>query len=95
LAEITVERSEDVERVLSRFHITVSEGDSITRHEVTLSAADFERLGEHYGSPEEFVRSCFEFLLEREPKSSILPTFDIAEIGIYFPDFERKILRFG
>jgi hypothetical protein len=95
MAEILVERSADVERVLSRFHVVVTEGGSSTEHDVTLSATDFERLGEHYASPEELLRACFAFLLEREPKESILPAFDVAEIGGYFPDFERKILRFG
>jgi hypothetical protein len=95
MAEIRVERSADVERVLSRFHVVVTEGATSTEHDVTLSAADFERLGEHYASPEEFLSACFAFLLEREPKETILPAFDVAEIAGYFPDFERRILRFG
>jgi hypothetical protein len=90
MADITVQRS-DVERFMSRFHVTVREGDSSTEHDVTLSAADFERLSSRHRSPEDFVRSCFEFLLEREPKESILPTFDLSVISSYFPEFERTI----
>jgi hypothetical protein len=37
------------------------------------------------------VRVSFGFLLEREPKESILPTFDLTVIGRYFSDFEREI----
>jgi hypothetical protein len=90
MPEITVQRS-DVERFLSRFHVVVREGDSSSEHDVTLSAADFERLGSHHRSPETFVQACFEFLLEREPKESIQPSFDVSVIGSYFPEFERMI----
>jgi len=41
--------------------------------------------------PEELVRHSFEFLLEREPKESILGRFDLSVIGRYFPEFEREI----
>jgi len=95
MAEITVTRGADVEHFLSRFHVTVTEGTESTHHDVTVSASDFERLGANYQSPEEFVRSCFEFLLEREPKESILPSFDVTVIGSYFSEFDTKILRFA
>ena len=92
MAEIDVQRS-DIERFMSRFRVTVTQGRHTTHHEVTLSAADFERLGTNYHSPEEFVRACFEFLLERESNESILPSFDVSVIPTYFPDFEKRILR--
>lgn len=78
-----------------RFIVTVREGDSATEHDVTLGATDLDRLGVTYRSPEELVRACFTFLLEREPKESILPTFDVSTIGGYFPEFERTIAREG
>lgn len=73
-----------------RFRVTVRDGGSSTEHDVTLSAADHERLGQGR-SPEELVRASFAFLLEREPKESILPRFDLAVIGSYFPEYERVI----
>jgi hypothetical protein len=39
------------------------------------------------------VRRSFEFLLDNEPKESILARFDLAVIGRYFPQFEREIKR--
>lgn len=93
MAEITVERR-DVERFLSRFDVVVTEDGTSSRHDVSLSATDFERLGGNYRSPEEFVRACFEFLLARESKESILSAFDVSEIARYFPEFDRTILRF-
>ena len=75
-----------------RFDVNVREGDTTTEHQVTVSETDLERLGGGR-SPEAFVRDCFAFLLEREPKESILPTFDVSVIGRYFPEFERTISR--
>jgi hypothetical protein len=65
-------------------------GDATTEHAVSVSEADLERLGAGR-SPEAFVRDCFEFLLEREPKESILSSFDVGVIGRYFLEFEREI----
>ena len=41
--------------------------------------------------PVDLVRRSFVFLLEREPKESILRSFDLPVIGRYFPDYEREI----
>ncbi|MGQ0670958.1 MAG: hypothetical protein ACT4PO_15050 [Actinomycetota bacterium] len=90
MVEIEVQRS-DVEPHLSRFQVILRDPDYISRHDVTMSRADFERLSGGEGSPEDFVHRCFEFLLEREQKESILPSFDVTEIGRYFPEFEREI----
>ncbi len=41
-------------------------------------------------------RSCeqsFEFLLEREPATSILRRFSLDVIGDYFPDYEAEMTR--
>jgi len=92
MTEIHVTRN-DIERMLSRFQVTVVDDRSESSHQVTLSANDFERLGKPYRSPEEFVRACFEFLLEREPKEQILPSFDVSVIATYFPEFERRIAK--
>ena len=62
---------------------------------MTLSRADYEGQGDRWSAPEEFVSRCFDFLLEREPKESILARFDVRDIGRYFPEFERDVLRPG
>lgn len=90
MTEIHVHRS-DVERMLSRFTVRIREDGSESVHDVTLSASDFGRLGVPYRSPEEFVRACFEFLLERESKEQILSSFDVSVIATYFPEFEDRI----
>ncbi|MDP9326797.1 MAG: hypothetical protein M3P10_01170 [Actinomycetota bacterium] len=90
MPEIEVSRA-DVEQFLSRFLVRLKEGDEVASHVVMLSAADYERLGSNYRSPEEFVQACFEFLLAREPQDQILGTFDISQISVYFPEFEAEI----
>lgn len=42
---------------------------------------------------ERVVRASFEFLLEREPASSILPEFSLDVIGRYFPEYEDELRR--
>jgi hypothetical protein len=75
-----------------RFSVRVEDGGSATEHDVTVSQDDLERLGSGR-TPDAFVRDCFAFLLEREPKESILRSFDVSAIGGYFPEFEREIVR--
>jgi hypothetical protein len=82
----------DVEKKSSKeFLVTVSEKDSRTEHAVTLEDAYHENLTEGKITKEELIKRSFEFLLEREPKESILSKFDLTIISNYFPEFEAKI----
>ena len=62
-----------------------------TSHEVAVATADLARLAPDAATPDELVRRSFTFLLEREPKESILRRFDLMVIGRYFPEYERLI----
>lgn len=74
------------------FTVEVSGDDGTpTLHDVTLSRGDFDRLSGPDETPEEFTRRCFEFLLEREAKESILAQFDVSVISEYFPEFDEMI----
>ena len=70
--------------------VTDPDGSS-SRHEVTVTRAVLERLAPGADDPDGLVRRSFAFLLEREPKESILRSFDLPVIGRYFPDYERTI----
>jgi hypothetical protein len=87
MADITVRPSGD-----GRFAVRVEEDGSSSDHAVSVSPEDLERLGAGR-TPDAFVRDCFSFLLAREPKESILRSFDVSEIGRYFPEFESEIVR--
>jgi hypothetical protein len=66
------------------FDVTV---DGTSRHVVTVP----ERYGDD--DLERVVRTSFQFLLEREPASSILPEFSLDAIGRYFPEYEDELAR--
>jgi hypothetical protein len=83
----------DVQRDGDAFRVRVREGKSETSHRVTVKAADLARLSKSGEAPEAFLVRCFEFLLEREPKESIMSSFDVMVIARYFPEFERTIAR--
>jgi hypothetical protein len=89
MAEISVETVQRDEDYV--FDVTVQEGGSRTHHQVTVSEADYERLAGGEASPSELVEASFRFLLEREPKESILRSFDLTVISRYFPEYERVI----
>ena len=40
------------------------------------------------------IEAAFRFLLDREPKESILGRFDVMVIKRYFPEFERELPRY-
>ena len=45
-------------------------------------------------TPERCLEAAFRFLLDREPKESILRRFDVTVISRYFPEFERELPRY-
>lgn len=73
--------------------VTVEDHGSETRHSVTFTRADFQRLASSGEAPEGLVRRSIDFLLQREPKESILKSFALPDIGRYFPDFEAEIAK--
>ena len=76
------------------FDVVVREGQGETRHRVTMSRATCERLTAGRVTPEQCLEAAFRFLLDREPKESILGRFDVTVISRYFPEFERELPRY-
>jgi hypothetical protein len=71
--------------------VTVTEGKSSTSHTVTVDDAYYRKLTGGKIPASELVRRSFEFLLDREPKESILSSFALPVIGRYFPEYEDEI----
>ena len=71
------------------FQVTV-DGRSKTTHTVTVRPEYAKKLGA--ADLEALVEKSFEFLLEREPNTSILSQFDLSLIQRYFPEYERTIV---
>lgn len=85
MAEITVKRLDD-----RTFEVTILEGGGSTTHEVTVEAADVDRLSGGTDAAR-LVEASFRFLLDREPKESILGRFELSVISRYFPEYESRI----
>jgi hypothetical protein len=82
---ITVERKSE-----TSFTVTVKQRTTTT-HVVTLLPEYWQKLTAGRVPEETLVQKSFEFLLEREPNTSILRRFSLPEIQSYFPEFERTI----
>jgi hypothetical protein len=76
-----------------RCAVTVGDGSDTSDHEVTVTAADADTLAAAHDQTgvERLIEETFDFLLEREPKESILTAFDIDVVGRYFPEYEHEI----
>ena len=53
-----------------------------------------ERMTGGKHTPERCLKAALRFLLDREPKESILSRFDVTVISRYFPEFERELPRY-
>jgi len=74
------------------FEVTVQDG-STTTHTVTVQPDYAARLTGGQVPVDRLVSRSFDFLLEREPNTSILRRFDLPVIGRYFPEYEKVIRR--
>ena len=73
-----------------KFEITVN-ADQITKHVVSVTDQMLLNLTKNKISKEELLNFSFNFLLEREPNTSILSKFDIILILKYFPEYISKV----
>lgn len=72
------------------FEVAV-QGRTPTTHMVTVAPAYAEKLVGKAIPVERLVSRSFDFLLEREPNTSILARFELQVIARYFPEYERVI----
>ena len=73
--------------------VTVDDGHGTSNHDVTVAteqATDLAAAADGH-DVQRLVYETIAFLLEREPKESILRTFDITVVSRYFPEFEHEI----
>jgi hypothetical protein len=75
----------------SAYGVEITEGDTTTGHKVRVPAGMVEDLGLARIPEEDIVRESFEFLLEREPATSILGDFDLDRIAHYFPEYYDEL----
>ena len=71
------------------FSVTVKT-TSTTTHTVTISDQVHSKLTGGKISKETLLDKSFEFLLQREPNTSILAKFKLEVISQYFPDYAKQ-----
>ena len=76
-----------------KFEITVK-ADQLTKHVVSVTDQMLLNLTKNKISKEELLNFSFNFLLEREPNTSILSKFDIIVISKYFPEYISKVQNY-
>jgi len=75
------------------YGVQVVEGDVTTSHRVRVPPGMVEDLGLGDVDADVLVRESFEFLLEREPATSILREFALDDIARYFGDYYEELPR--
>lgn len=84
-AQITIESSGN-----AVYRVRVTQERRETTHDVTVMPEDIARYAPG-ATAERLLEASFEFLLEREPASSILSRFALPAIERYFPEYPRLI----
>ena len=74
------------------FVVTVTDGMTTT-HTVTVTDQSLTDLAGDNTTKTELLEFSFNFLLDREPNTSILSSFDINVISKYFSDYRDKVRR--
>ena len=74
------------------FEVTVVE-IATTAHTVTISDQSLNDLTDKKVTKTQLLEFSFKFLLDREPNTSILSSFDIKVISRYFPDYRDEVRR--
>lgn len=73
------------------YQVAVRQDGQRHEYQVTLSWPDYDLWSHGRVAPEKVVKAAFEFLLERETATSILPKFDCALIRRYFPEVDAEL----
>jgi hypothetical protein len=73
-----------------KFRVTIEQGHTKSTHAVGVSPLELEKYAGK-ATAERLVEASFEFLLEREPKESILRSFNLSDIEHYFPEYPKQI----
>ncbi len=74
------------------YHVTVS-GHTPTSHTVIVTESAHYQLTRNLTTKEELIKFSFGFLLNREPNTAILPSFEITLIEKYFKEFRDNVQK--
>ena len=72
------------------FQVTVN-AKNPTSHNVTLTDDTYQNLTNGKVNKKKLIEFSFKFLLEREPNTSILSSFELSVISGYFPEYMKTV----
>lgn len=78
------------EGALMVFSVVVSDSAGRTHHRVTLMEATYRRLTGGRITPLACIEAAFRFLLERQSKGDILPSFDLNVLQLSHANFDKE-----
>jgi len=87
MSDITISVTPTAAKSLT-FDVLVRDARGESRHRVTIEAGEAERWAKLGAEPSDCVKAAMQFLIDREPKESILSAFDTRVIRRYFPEFD-------
>ena len=76
----------------NKFEIIINK-KPITKHTVLLNDEYYFNLTKKKISKKKLLEYSFQFLLHREPNTSILSFFELNIISKYFPEYENEIKK--
>ncbi len=76
------------------FQVTVN-AKNLTSHNVTLTDDVHQNLTNGKVNKKELIEFSFKFLLEREPNTSILSSFELSVISGYFPEYIKTVKKWS
>ena len=76
----------------NEYEVTVN-SKTKTTHIVTLSDKVHTNLTNEKVTKEELLDFSFKFLLDREPNTSIMSSFELTVISRYFSDYEKSVKK--
>ncbi len=74
-----------------RAGVQISEDSRLLSYVVTVPRVVVDQLGLSDVETVDIVRATFEFLLEREPATSIMKEFSLDVVPTYFPEFYEEL----
>ncbi len=87
MSGVSISVTPDPARALT-FDVVVRDRLGQSRHRVTIDPDEIQRWAKLGADPSRCVEAAMRFLLDREPKESILSAFDMSVIRRYFPEFD-------
>ena len=74
------------------FEVTIAK-TSTTTHTVKVTDQSLRDLSDNIVTKTQLLKFSFRFLLEREPNTTILSSFDINVISKYFSNYKDEVRR--